>query len=256
MTRFPPPVGTTAWERAGGPPLSTGQKLSLLAGAALVIATHYAGKLRWKLTGGHPPQVDLADWAPPDSQAAREAERFLREVASPQMVGHGLRTWWFTAVQCELAGARGAIDREALYVGAVLHDVGFFRPPAPGEHCFTVSSAREARRIAAAAGWDESRQDKMALTITSNLNPSVPLDGFGPESHFISLGGRVEVIAQEWRIHPDNLRQILALHPRKGFAADALAHVGLEARRRPHGRFACLSPMFPLLVKWSSFSCE
>ena len=70
---------------------------------------------------------------------------------------------------------RQSIDREALYVAAVLHDVGLFQasPPA-SEHCFSVGSAREARRIARDAGWDEARQDRIAEAITTNLKPLCP----------------------------------------------------------------------------------
>ncbi len=252
----PPPVGTTAWEHAGGPGLTLGQQLELLGGAAGLVSSHLAGKLRWWLTRRAAPKVDLSKWTPPDSRAAREAERRAAELCSPPMAGHSHRTYWFSAALCELAGAGARTDREALYVGAVMHDVGLFLPPVEGEHCFSVSSAREARRLATDAGWDAARQDKMALTITSNLNPRVPEAVFGAEAHFIALGGRVEVLAQQWCLHPENLAEILARHPRTGYHADAYAHVNEEAHRHPRCRFACLNPLFALLVKSSRFDGE
>ena len=93
----------------------------------------------------------------------------------------------------------------------LLHDVGLFEEPRPpSEHCFTVGSAREARRIARAAGWPGGREDRAALAIMQHLNPFVPLSLHGPEPHFIRAGGLCEVIAQSWKIHPDNLRSLKA----------------------------------------------
>ncbi len=203
-----------------------------------------------------PPKVDLAAWSPPDTRAAREANELLRAVSTPQMVNHCLRTYCFSAILCEQTGGTREVDRETLYVAAALHDVGLFEPSLATEHCFSVTSAREARRIASAAGWDEARQDRVAMAITSNLNSSVSARESGPEAHYLSVGGLVEVIAQEWKVHPDNLAEVLARHPRDGFAADALSHVATETKRHPGGRFACLDPLFPFLVRHSRFSLE
>jgi hypothetical protein len=173
------------------------------------------------------------------------------------MVNHSLRTYFFSAVLCELSGMKRSIDVEALYVASVLHDVGLFEAsPPPNEHCFTVASAREARRIAKDAGWDEERQDRMAAAITSNLNAFVPIDEFGAEAHFIRIGGLVEVIAQEWKVHPENLVTILERYPRDGFVEDSLGRIRQEISRNPGCRFACLNPIFPMLVKHLRFRQE
>ena len=258
-----PPVGSVEWERAGGPPLSFGQKLSLLGGAGAVILGDLGPRLWWLLgqwgffPARRPEKVDLTAWVPPDTRAAREAEQYLREVSSGPMVYHSLRTYYFSGILYELSGVKQSIDREALYVAALLHDVGLFQtsPPAT-EHCFSVGGAREARRIAKDAGWDEARQDSMAVAITTNLNAFVPLDKFGPEAHFMSVGGLVEVIAQEWKVHPENLAEILRRYPRDGFTAEALRLVQREVKQNPGGRFACLNPLFPMMVRLTAFSQE
>ncbi|MBI5569937.1 MAG: HD domain-containing protein [Desulfomonile tiedjei] len=258
-----PAVGTLEWEREGGPPLSFGQKVSVLSGAAAVILGDFGPRILWLLSQWglfpvrRPKRVDLAAWAPPDTRAARDAEAYLREVSSQPMVNHSLRTYYFSGILYELSGLKQSIDREALYVAALLHDVGLFQtaPPAK-EHCFTVGSAREARRIAKDAGWDEARQDNIAVAITTNLNAFVPLDQFGPEAHFMRVGGLVEVIAQEWKVHPENLVEILGRYPRDGFADEAVRLVQREVKQNTRGRFACLDPLFPILVKHTSFSLE
>ncbi|HUJ70222.1 MAG TPA: HD domain-containing protein [Syntrophorhabdales bacterium] len=256
-------VGSTEWERAGGPPLSLGQRAKLLGGAGAVVAGDLGGRLWWLVSRRlfasvrWPEKVELAAWAPPDTQAAREAEGYLQEVSTLPMVNHCLRTYYFSAIMCELSGKGQSVDREALYVAALLHDVGLFQvSPSPGQHCFTVGSAREARRIAGCAGWDEDRQDRMALAITTNINSFVPLEEFGPEAHFMSVGGLVEVIAQERKVHPENLAELLRRYPRDGFAAEAIRLILQEVKRNPGGRFACLNPLFPMMVRRSAFSGE
>jgi len=257
------PVGSAEWERAGGPPLSFGQKIGVLGGAGVVVLSHYGQRLRWQLSRWgilperRPLKVDLAAWTPPDTRAAHEAEAYLREVSTPQIVNHSLRTYYFSGILYDLSGLKQTIDREALYVAALMHDVGLFQTSPPEtEHCFTVGSAREARRIAKDAGWDASRQDSMAVAITTNPNAFVPLDEFGPVAHFMRVGGLVEVIAQEWRVAPENLIDIIERYPREGFATDALNHVHREVKQNPGCRFACLDPLFPIMVRRSFFSIE
>lgn len=254
-------VGSIEWERAGGPSLTFGQRLGVLGGVVGVVLLHYSQWFRWQLgrwgllSQSTPRNVDLATWAPPDTRAAREAESCLREVSSPEMVSHSLRTYYFSGILYDLSGVKQAIDREALYVAALMHDVGLFQasPPAT-EHCFSVGSAREARRIAKDAGWDEERRDRIAMAITSNLNAFVPPDEFGLEAHFMRAGGLVEVIAEEWKVAPGNLQEILTRYPRDGFAEDAIRHVRREVKLNPGCRFACLDPLFPMLVRTSSFT--
>ena len=263
-THMPPPIGGVEWERAGGPPLSFGQRLNLIGGAGAVVLMDIGPRLLWLLkrwgvpVAGKPPEkIDLKAWAPPDTKAARNAEQYLREVSSEPMINHSLRTYFFSGIMYKLSGLTQPIDQEALYVAAVLHDVGLFQAsPPPDEHCFSIGGAREARRIAKDAGWNEARQDRIAAAITTNLNPFVPLAEFGPEAHFMSVGGLVEVLAQEWKVHPENITELLKRFPRKGFAAETVRRVRHEAKLNPGSRFACLNPMFRTMVRLTSFAWE
>jgi len=135
-----PRLGSVAWERAGGPSLSFGEKAGMLAGAGVVLASHFAGLLRWKL-----------------------------------------------------------------------------------------------------GRWGIS---------------SVSVEEFGAEAHFMRAGGMVEVLAQDWKLHPKDLSDLLARHPRRGFADDVLPHIAREVARNPGCRFASLSPLLPWLVRRSKFSVE
>jgi hypothetical protein len=249
-----PRVGSVAWERAGGPPLSLGQRLRLLAGGSRILISDLVPRLlfpRWST----PSKVDLARWSPPDTSAARAAEGLLRAVSNAEFTHHCLRTYYFSAIRCELGGMTDRVDKETLYVAAVLHDVGLFASPGD-ERCFTVASAREARRIATEAGWDEARQDRMAMAITSNLNSTVPLEEFGPEAFVLSEGGIVEVAGQPWKVHPENLAEILGRFPRDGFVADSVQRVRSERERHPGCRWSCYGFLFPWMLRRADFTDE
>jgi hypothetical protein len=252
-----PSVGTLEWERIGGPALSFGERLGVLASSAAVVSQSIFIRFWRRLAPGTPPaQVDLARWDPPDSGVAKEAERCLREASTPQMVNHSFRAYYFSAILYELSAAKQALDREGLYVAALMHDVCLAMPRPSTEHCFTVGCAREARRLMAAAGWNEERQNNVASAIVSNLNIRVPLGRFGAEAHYFPVGGMVEVLAQEWKVHPANIAEILGRYPRTGYLPDVLEHVAREAKLDPGGRFACLGPIFPWVVRRSAFSAE
>jgi hypothetical protein len=251
-----PRLGSTEWERAGGPPLSLGERLELLASAAVVLSSHFSQK--WGFRRGAPvPRLDPSCWAPPDSALAHQAEALVQEACSPPVAHHCFRSYCFAVALHALDPERPPLDREALYVGAVLHDLGLEKDLAkPGEHCFTVGTAREARSLAARAGWDMARQDLLARVITSNLNPVIRLEEWGSEAYFMSVGGQVEVLAQEWKLNPENVAEILARHPRVGYREAMLPHIEAEERRHPRCRFACLEPVFTTLVRRSRFSAE
>ena len=258
-----PAVGSLEWERLGGPPLSLSQRAQLLAGMAVVLGGDLAGRARWQLAlwrllgNPYPQKIDLTSWAQPDTSAVRQAREFLREVASPQILHHSYRCYYFTAALCELGLAAGDVDPESLSVAVLLHDVGLFdAKPAPGDHCFTVASAREARRIAAGAGWDAARVDAVALAITANLNPFVNAEVYGPLAHIFRHGGLVDVLAQEWKLHPDNLAEILRQHPRDGFADDTANRIKREVGCHPGCRFACYGALFPAMVKLRRFRID
>lgn len=247
-----PPVGSLEWEQLGGPPLAVRQRLALLAGTGVVLLGDAGSRLRWALKASRPPRrVDLSHWAPPRTDAVCAAEEHLRAVASAQMINHSYRTYYFTAIRYESSGQPGFLDREALYVAALLHDTGLFAADRQG--CFTVAGARRARQITAGAGWETSRRDSVALAITTNLNPFVPERRYGPVAHWMRAGGLIDVLAEQWAVHPENLDEILTRYPRDGFAEDTARLVNQEARRNPGCRFACFGPIFPTAVRWGTF---
>jgi hypothetical protein len=135
----------------------------------------------------------------------------------------------------------------------MLHDVGLFLPAQPDERCFTVTGARHARRLLESAGWENERIDSVATAITANLNPFVDARTYGSLAHLFRVGGLIDVLAQGRKVHPENLAQILAEHPRGELGHETRTLVKAEAARHPRCRFATFGPIFPALVARRSF---
>ena len=138
-------IGSTEWEAAGGPPITTGQRLGLLAGMGAVLAAHAGSWFGSGFVRRPPYLVDLEKWTPPDSAVAAEAEQLLADTSSPEFVNHSYRSYYFSAIVCDLAGLSHLVDREVLYTAVLLHDVGLFVEPESDVNCFSVTGARIGR---------------------------------------------------------------------------------------------------------------
>ena len=248
-----PRIGSAEWEHAGGPPVTRLQHAGLLAGMACVLLGHAGSWFSSAFVRRPAYLVDLESWAPPDSAVAREAEELLLDTSSTEFVNHSYRSYYFSAITCDIAGLSHLVDREVLYTSVLLHDVGLFVEPLQTEHCFTVTGARLARELVAAHDWDSDRTDRVATAITANLNPFVSKAAFGPEAHVFRRGGLIDVLAQGWKVHPRNLDQVLSAYPRDGFAVETERRVKAEVTRNPRCRFAAYGPAFPLLVRSMRF---
>jgi hypothetical protein len=224
--------------------------VGILAGMAAVIAADTMGRVG---LAKRAPLVDLDPWAPPDTEAVRTAYDLASRALSPAYLEHSRRCVLFSAVAHAQLCPSEPVDLEALHVAVMLHDVGLFLPAEPGERCFTVTGARHARRLLEAAGWDLKRIDAVATAITANLNPFVSARTFGDLAHLFRVGGLIDVMAQGWKVHPDNLASILSAHPRGELGSETRALVKAEVARHPRCRFATFGPVFPALVARRTF---
>ncbi|WP_369028689.1 HD domain-containing protein, partial [Nocardia farcinica] len=84
--------------------------------------------------------------APPDSKLTRQAVELAEAVYGGELHQHCLRCWYFGAAFAQLDGLR--FDPEALYVAALLHDIGLtdrYRPAPDQSPCFAVHGGAVAR---------------------------------------------------------------------------------------------------------------
>ena len=130
------------------------------------------------------PFVDsIAGTRAPDSQLARDAVALAREVSSPMLFNHVMRSYYFAEIVAQRAP--GTIDREVVLLSAVLHDLGL-TPHAHGPRRFEIEGADAARAFASERGLSEAKAwlvwDTIALhTYDLNLHKQ-------PEAGLVQLG--------------------------------------------------------------------
>jgi HD domain-containing protein len=227
-------VGTWSWAERTGGRLSRGDRAELIRqgiGARL-------GRLsaRWE----RPLPTELPK--EPDSTLAREAEERARELSSPALYRHCLRTWAFAALFAQRDQV--AHDAELLYLACVLHDLGLTaahdRRDASAQ-CFAVEGARAARDLLRAHGETEERARLVAEAISLHLNISVP-DRLGAEASLLSKGVTLDAVGRRVRHLPaPEIAQVVERWPREGSSAALLETTKRQARIRPHSRSALLS---------------
>lgn len=183
-------VGSLEWARRTRGRLSRRDRLTLLAQG-----------IRRTLPRRGPlaAALDLDEYRPPDTPAAREAEEVCREASSPAIEAHCHRCHlWGVAVG---RAERVAFDEEGFYVAALTRDLGLterFRGHDPQAACFSLDSASAARAVLAPHSWAASPADLVAEAITLHLNAAVSLSQ-GPEAHLLQLGAALDATGYRFR---------------------------------------------------------
>ena len=232
--------GTIAWGERSGGELSTADRLRYVAqGVAMQVKAMSVG-LRARL-GIAPEQLDGVELPerPPDSLLSRDAERHCRELSSPALFNHCLRTYAWGA----LLGRRDRLgyDEELLFVAAVLHDLGLTDghlagPASPP--CFAVQGAVAARDWALHHGCERDRADRLANAISLHVNPRVTPSA-GIEEHLLAAGAAFDVIgARRREIATPLVAAALERHPRLGLKPEMNERSRAAARRGRSTRVA------------------
>lgn len=163
---------------------------------------------------GRPNPLEIRDIGYPDTPMALEAASLLRAQAPGVLAAHCYRTYLFGAA----LGTRDGLDWDAelLFVSAMLHDLGLTDFPG-GEGPFEWRGATAAQECAIRMHMDVGRAGKE--------RPEVALLHFGAGADV--LGMRLE------DIHPHTVEEVLAAHPRDGFARFFAEKSRAEARAYP-----------------------
>jgi HD domain len=188
--------------------------------------------LALRVHSGRHAALDPAVLTPPDSALAAEANQAARDLLSPVVLNHSLRSYaWGVA----LAGLDGlAFDPEVLFVAAMFHDTGL---PTPVDGVdFTRRSAEIARAFTGERGVPASTGELIADAIALHPTPGVSLE-HGTEAFLLSAGAGLDVFGlRTWEL-PDAVRaSVIADYPRAGFRGEFAGLWRTEARRVPHGR--------------------
>jgi len=166
-----------------------------------------------------------------DSPLATAADALLAKVSPPALVNHCKRTYAFGTALLNQAG-RG-FDAEALYVAAMLHDLGLTDAYEDGVTPFEVRGAD----IAAAQLLDMGADpDFIALVhdaIALHLEMNAPKDP-RPEVADVSLGAAVDVLGLRIDKLPASfVAQTLETFPRLGFKDLLIPAIERQARLKP-----------------------
>jgi hypothetical protein len=231
-------LGGLEWARATGGALTRRERTRLLAAVAAGQYEYLLGRV--KLATGRVPsraaEVDVDDFAPPDSRLAREAEAACAEQPA-SVAGHSYRTWMFGRALS--AFDRAELDSELFYAAALMHDHGLAEPT-PGR-CFTLASAERALEAAAAADVEPGRAEHVADAICVHATPGVAVERDGALGCYVQWGAMVDVAGLRlWDVHPRNVEKTLAKHPRGQVRRELSRYWALEAKAVPRGRFAFL----------------
>ena len=172
-------------------------------------------------------QLDLAT---PSSAIAVAATDLARDASPPFLFNHGARTFAWALLIADKD--RIAYDRELLYVGAILHDIGL-TPRFDGPRCFENEGGAAAAAFARDQGWDALRAERLAEAIRLHMHPRVvPEDG--AEGYLLG-----EATGTDCRGHrigeldPELVREVVAGIPWLDFTDGFLALCEDQARRKP-----------------------
>jgi HD domain len=229
-------VGTWSWAARTGGRLRRRDRAELLRQGVLARLSRIPASLSRPLADGL--SFELPN--PPDSALARLAEERVRELSTPELYAHCLRTWAFATMFA--ARDRVRYDEELLYLACALHDLGL--TPAhdradPTAHCFAVEGARAAHELVCAAG-DQARANVVAEAITLHLNVTVPAR-MGAEAQLLSKGVSLDTVGRRLhRLPRASIDRADGHWPRRDLSEQLVAATKRQAEIRPRSRSAFL----------------
>ncbi|MFS2072245.1 HD domain-containing protein [Pseudomonas sp. CT11-2] len=175
--------------------------------------------------------VIIGGFSAPDSELARKAAFLVERVHTTVFLHHVHRTWWFAEFLGQQRGLK--YDREAVYLAALLHDLGLTYEFAADQR-FEVDGADAASRFLLENGYPESKAELVWDAIALHSSAGIA-DRKQPEIALIYMGAHVDVMGLRLEeITPSLVDDTLALYPRIGMKAAFTQAVAEVARKKPH----------------------
>jgi len=232
-----PAIGTLAWAEPRRGRLSFGEKLRLVGQGIKVTLGGGRGPRPAQLTAGEAALVD--EVTAPTSALARWAETTCREVSSPWLVNHCVRTYAWGALLARRDGVR--CDRELLWLGALLHDLGVTDAHrAPAGTCFAFHGAVTARALMVEHGVEAAQATRVAEAICQHVNV-LANPGAEPEARYLQAGAAFDTVGMRLRdVTRDDVGRVDREHPRLDQKAALVATMRERARIEPGTRMALL----------------
>jgi hypothetical protein len=178
-----------------------------------------------------------ADLDEPADETAIAARALSERVSPPFLFNHAARTYGLAVLFARLDGIE--VDRELVYVGALLHDLGLTES-FDGPRCFENESAVAAMAFAGERGWDQLRQEQLANAIRFHMHPRVvPEDDAA--GYLLSEATSCDVRGHRLdELPPDAVADLMSRYPRLGFKDRFIALFERQARAKP----GCLADLY------------
>ena len=164
----------------------------------------------------------------PDSALAKAAYMLAASLSSPMLLNHAVRTYLFGSILAARDGLK--VDRELLYVAAVLHDLGLTHAHESEPGSFEWVGARRARTFGIDQGMGSQRADLLhdAIALHSSVGIASARE---PEIAMVHYGAGLDLFgARLQEIPGPELEQLLKDWPRCGFKTRFPSCLELQAR--------------------------
>ncbi|SMO48848.1 HD domain-containing protein [Melghirimyces algeriensis] len=148
----------------------------------------------------------------PDSELAQKATHYAKELSSPALFNHLIRTYAFGYAVGQKANL--TLDSELFYLGAVLHDLGLTEPFKDGERPFEVEGGAVAHTFLTKQGYPMEKADAVKEAI--ELHASVKAEEKQPEIALVHIGVMVDAGLRMDSLTEHEVRQIIEEYPRLG----------------------------------------
>ncbi|MDQ2585226.1 HD domain-containing protein [Saccharothrix yanglingensis] len=212
--------------------LESGARLAVGAGVLGTAAATQGGTAAAAAPSARRPATGLRL---PDTALARQAMRFARDESSEVLFNHVMRSYHFGVLLLERAGAR--YDRELLFIGSVLHDLGLVERFTTPTERFELDGADAARRFLRERGMAADRVDVVWDAIALHTNATIAARK-RPEIAAVAAGAGVDVGGRGLEaLDPDDVAAVVAAHPRTGFKRDTVDTMVDQCRRKPMAYF-------------------
>lgn len=173
----------------------------------------------------------LIDDSIPDSEICEKATQLVTAVSPTFLCHHCIRTFLFG----DLLGQRDGLkcDRELLYLGAVMHDLGLTEQ-FDGHQRFEVDSADAARAFVLKHGLSDEKAEIVwdAIALHTSLGIASRKQ---PEIALVHLGASADVLGMRIAdISADTVEQVLDTYPRLDFNLAMTELLVSQVKRKPH----------------------
>ncbi|MGH8506926.1 MAG: hypothetical protein ACRETM_13365 [Stenotrophobium sp.] len=181
------------------------------------------------------PFVAKSEYGMPDSLACRKALELVTRLSPTFLLDHCLRSHAFAVAMAHMMP--GTIDREVLFLGCVMHDLGLTEEHDHGD-TFELDGARVARSHCLHHGISTERSDLVHEMVALHNSVGVAHKR-EPEIALIHLGAGTDVLGFDVKsIHKRTMQEILAEYPRIGFGEAMATLVGDQIQRKPQSYMA------------------